>query len=250
MARALAWRRRRPDRQAASDGPSRTRPKSLTLTRPSVPTRTLVGLKSRWTSTDACAATRPRPWRPGSRALQRPQPAGRQAARGRGPRRGRPPPQAKTGRPDRRPPAHAGRRPGNAVREVPLRARVLPGVPEHPVGAPRRGSEHAPLYFLEAIGRLLKVHATAVLRRLARSRQEILDGTRRRLGAPLRVSAEELESVMGLVQSELSVSIARLLRAMLTLIRSHVPLRTPRPRSARPRSAPGQRSGPRHSRTA
>jgi hypothetical protein len=40
---------------------ARTSPKSVTRTRPSVPTRTFSGLKSRWTRFAAWAAARPRP---------------------------------------------------------------------------------------------------------------------------------------------------------------------------------------------
>ena len=40
---------------------ARARPKSVTRTRPSVPTSTLSGLKSRWTKPAACAASRPSP---------------------------------------------------------------------------------------------------------------------------------------------------------------------------------------------
>lgn len=73
------------------------------------------------------------------------------------------------------------------------------------------------LYFLEgmtheAIGKLLSVHGTTVLRRLARCRQDILDGTRRLLAERLKLSGTELDSVMALAQSQLSITITHLLK--------------------------------------
>jgi RNA polymerase sigma-70 factor (ECF subfamily) len=72
------------------------------------------------------------------------------------------------------------------------------------------------LYFFEAmtvteIGNVYHVHASTITRWLARSRQRILDETRRQLHLRLGAGTRDLESLLALVQSRLDVSICRFL---------------------------------------
>jgi RNA polymerase sigma-70 factor (ECF subfamily) len=64
---------------------------------------------------------------------------------------------------------------------------------------------------IDEIGALFKVHRTTVARWLAKSREQILMGTRRRLGERLRITDSELDSLIALVQSQLDVSLRRFL---------------------------------------
>lgn len=67
------------------------------------------------------------------------------------------------------------------------------------------------LYYLDGLGltelaALFQVSAPTVSRRLSRAREEVLEATRARLRLTLSVSADELESIMRLIQSKLSVT--------------------------------------------
>jgi RNA polymerase sigma-70 factor (ECF subfamily) len=73
------------------------------------------------------------------------------------------------------------------------------------------------LYFLKgmttsAIGAALGVHNATVGRRIARARERIIEQMRELLSERLRVDPEELESIIGLMQSQLDVTISRLLQ--------------------------------------
>ena len=61
------------------------------------------------------------------------------------------------------------------------------------------------------IGRMYKVHHATAARWIADARQALIDGTRRQLQARLDVSARALQSIMGLIASQLDVSVARVL---------------------------------------
>lgn len=72
------------------------------------------------------------------------------------------------------------------------------------------------LYFLdgmtiEAIGSLFKVSGRTIKRWLAHTRQRILRETHKRLAERLRISSSELEHLIGLLRSQLDVSIVRYL---------------------------------------
>jgi RNA polymerase sigma-70 factor (ECF subfamily) len=67
------------------------------------------------------------------------------------------------------------------------------------------------LYYLDGLGlaelaALFQVSAPTVSRRLSKAREEVLEATRVQLRKNLSVSAEELESIMRLIQSKLSVT--------------------------------------------
>lgn len=66
---------------------------------------------------------------------------------------------------------------------------------------------------IDEIGLLYQVHRATAARRLARVREKLLDTTRETLLARLRLQPEgsEFESILRLIQSELQVSITRLL---------------------------------------
>jgi RNA polymerase sigma-70 factor (ECF subfamily) len=64
---------------------------------------------------------------------------------------------------------------------------------------------------IEDIGRVFGVHRTTASRWLAKTREKVLDGTRRAVRARLRGSESEVESVLRLAQSDLDVSLNRLL---------------------------------------
>jgi len=73
------------------------------------------------------------------------------------------------------------------------------------------------LYFLDgltvrAIGALYQVNASTVSRRIAQARDTIRDETRRLLASRLDVGGTELESVLRLVDTQLELSLTRLLR--------------------------------------
>jgi len=61
------------------------------------------------------------------------------------------------------------------------------------------------------IARMHGVHHATVARWLANARSMLLEGTRTVLAERLRVSGQELDSIMGLIESRLEVSIARVL---------------------------------------
>ncbi len=61
------------------------------------------------------------------------------------------------------------------------------------------------------IGRMYRVHHATAARWIADARQALIDGTRRGLQARLDVSERALQSIMGLIASQLDVSIARVL---------------------------------------
>ncbi|HUJ25581.1 MAG TPA: sigma-70 family RNA polymerase sigma factor [Myxococcales bacterium] len=62
------------------------------------------------------------------------------------------------------------------------------------------------------IAALFHVDRSTIKRRLARCRAQVLDGTRQRLREKLRLSPAEFESLAGLVESQLHLSLARLLK--------------------------------------
>ncbi|HZU81492.1 MAG TPA: sigma factor-like helix-turn-helix DNA-binding protein, partial [Polyangiaceae bacterium] len=63
---------------------------------------------------------------------------------------------------------------------------------------------------LEQLAAVYGVHRATVVRWLAAARAQVLDATRANLIARLGVRADELESLMGLVQSRFDVSVERL----------------------------------------
>jgi len=65
---------------------------------------------------------------------------------------------------------------------------------------------------VEAIGALYKVHHSTAARWLAKARESVLEGTRKRLAEQLRLSHTEVDSVIRLIQSRIEVSIERLLK--------------------------------------
>ncbi len=73
------------------------------------------------------------------------------------------------------------------------------------------------LYYLDgltvqAIGALYRVHASTITRRIARTREQVLAETQRLLCEHMKLGASELASVMGLVGSQLDLSVCRWLR--------------------------------------
>jgi RNA polymerase sigma-70 factor, ECF subfamily len=64
---------------------------------------------------------------------------------------------------------------------------------------------------IEQIGNLYQAHRSTVARWIAHSRESLLDETRRLLGEKLRLDRRELESLMGLLRSQIDVSINRFL---------------------------------------
>ncbi|HEY8212467.1 MAG TPA: sigma-70 family RNA polymerase sigma factor [Myxococcaceae bacterium] len=65
---------------------------------------------------------------------------------------------------------------------------------------------------IEKIGGIYGTHRSTVARWIAKSREKLLEETRRALAARLQVGPDELESVMGLLGSRLDVSIYRYLK--------------------------------------
>jgi RNA polymerase sigma-70 factor (ECF subfamily) len=61
------------------------------------------------------------------------------------------------------------------------------------------------------IASLFRVDRSTIKRRLAACREQVLEGTRQRLRARLRLPGVEFESLAGLLQSQLDVSLSRLL---------------------------------------
>lgn len=65
---------------------------------------------------------------------------------------------------------------------------------------------------VDDVGALLGVHRATAARQIARARQTLLERTRQRLEARLRVSGAELQSILRLIESQVDVSLQRLLR--------------------------------------
>jgi RNA polymerase sigma-70 factor (ECF subfamily) len=73
------------------------------------------------------------------------------------------------------------------------------------------------LYYLDGmtiveIGTLLRIHHSTVARRIERCRATIIDKMRSSLGAELRLDGDELDSVIRLAQSQVDVSLRKLLQ--------------------------------------
>lgn len=64
---------------------------------------------------------------------------------------------------------------------------------------------------IDQIGQLYKAHRSTIARWIAASRQTLLEETRRLLGERLKLNRAELESLIGLLRSQLDVSINRFL---------------------------------------
>ena len=59
---------------------------------------------------------------------------------------------------------------------------------------------------------LLRLHRATAARRLAAARAALVKGTRTAMRARLRVDGAELESILRLIESQVHVSVERLLR--------------------------------------
>jgi RNA polymerase sigma-70 factor (ECF subfamily) len=73
------------------------------------------------------------------------------------------------------------------------------------------------LHFLDgmshaAIAELYKVHETTVSRWITRCREQVLEEIRGKLAARLGISSGEVESLMGIVQSRLDITLSRVLK--------------------------------------
>lgn len=64
---------------------------------------------------------------------------------------------------------------------------------------------------LEALSDIYSVHRSTVVRWLSRAREQLMTATRERLGARLKVSRAEVESVMAWIGSRLDASVSRVL---------------------------------------
>ncbi len=64
---------------------------------------------------------------------------------------------------------------------------------------------------IDELGRLLGVHRSSAARRIAKTRQDLLSLTRRRLQAELAMGRQDFEQLMGLIASRLDLSIERFL---------------------------------------
>ena len=64
---------------------------------------------------------------------------------------------------------------------------------------------------IDQLGTMLHIHRATAARHLAKARKSLLDGTRLSLMQKLNVSSREFDSIMGLIQSRMEVSVARLL---------------------------------------
>lgn len=65
---------------------------------------------------------------------------------------------------------------------------------------------------IEQLGAIYKVHRATAARWLVSAREALLDGTRKRLAAKLKLTHAEVDSVIRLIQSRIDVSIERLLK--------------------------------------
>lgn len=72
---------------------------------------------------------------------------------------------------------------------------------------------HAHGLSIDEIGNLYNVHRATAARRIARARDELFAGTRRRLMARLKLNRDELDSVMRMIESNVHVSLGRVLGA-------------------------------------
>jgi len=75
------------------------------------------------------------------------------------------------------------------------------------------------LHFLDGvksadIGALYRVDGSTIRRRVAQAREDILKDTRKRLATSLKLDAEEVDSVLALIESRLEASISRFLRTV------------------------------------
>lgn len=64
---------------------------------------------------------------------------------------------------------------------------------------------------IDQLGAMLHIHRATAARHLAKARQSLLEGTRRSLMQKLNISSREFDSIMGLIQSRMELSVARLL---------------------------------------
>jgi RNA polymerase sigma-70 factor (ECF subfamily) len=64
----------------------------------------------------------------------------------------------------------------------------------------------------ESIGQLYQVHAATAWRWITAARQMLISETRRLLAEKLKISATEMESLMGILRSQLDISIGFFLR--------------------------------------
>ena len=65
---------------------------------------------------------------------------------------------------------------------------------------------------IDEIGTAYRVHRATVARWLAHSREKILEETKKRLEQRLKLQSSEVESLIGLVRSQLDVSIHKFLK--------------------------------------
>ncbi len=72
---------------------------------------------------------------------------------------------------------------------------------------------HVDRLTIDELATLYKIHRVTALRRVERAREALAEGTRRALAARFSAGEETLRSVLRLVDSELDVSVERLLRA-------------------------------------
>jgi RNA polymerase sigma-70 factor (ECF subfamily) len=66
---------------------------------------------------------------------------------------------------------------------------------------------------IDQLGALYSVHRATAARRVTKAREELLSGTRKRLMARLRLDRDELDSVMRMIESDVHVSLNRVLAA-------------------------------------
>lgn len=64
---------------------------------------------------------------------------------------------------------------------------------------------------IDQIGSIYRVHRATIARRIARSREALLEDVRRRLSDTLRLSPQEFDSLVGVIRSQFEVSLERLL---------------------------------------
>jgi RNA polymerase sigma-70 factor (ECF subfamily) len=69
---------------------------------------------------------------------------------------------------------------------------------------------------LERLGIIYKVHPSTISRRLAAAREQVLDGTRRRLRDRLAIPGAEVDSLIAALRSQVDVSVSALLAATVT----------------------------------
>lgn len=69
---------------------------------------------------------------------------------------------------------------------------------------------------IDQIGVIYHIHRATAARRLARARQSLFSETRKRMMQRLKLSDHEFESLMGMIQSRLEVSLHRLLQSSIS----------------------------------